>query len=225
VLDGAATQAIDAIAGDARGIANHAVDGALDIPADMLLGAFDDAAERLLGTAFKRAKHVVKAAIKAIIKALAKLLRVLGPLEEPVRKWLQKKLGEFSKEKLIAFGVDAALGLDELRADVARRIAGGPEPADPDGAVASLESLAGRFAWHERIIGVLTKILRKVQGKLIQLAGWVAPALAGVYALVLGYGVWVAGDHLDWSRTEDEGLFDRVDGVRGIVAAALAPAG
>jgi hypothetical protein len=48
--------------------------------------------------------------------------------------------------------------------------------------------------------------------------------MAGVYALVLLYGVWVGGDFLDWRRTREDGALDMVAGVRSVVE-GLAGAG
>jgi hypothetical protein len=162
--------------------------------------------------------------VRHIAKAVSKLLRLLGPLESKVRDWLTKKLGDATADTLTAFAVDAALETKRLRADIKERIAAVSGTVDGDrldAASSEVASLAARFGRHEKVITVLVKVLGWVRPKLVALAPWAAAAVAGVYALVLGYGVWVGGDYVDWYRTKEEGRLDLVDGVRTTVVAAL----
>jgi hypothetical protein len=223
-LAASADDAIEGIAENAQKIAGHGVDGLVELGLEAVLGALGVAADKLFGELYDRVKRLVRAAVRHITKAVSKLLRLLGPLEPKVRDWLTEKLGDATVDTLTAFAVDAALETKRLRADLKERIGAvtGPPDADRlDLASSEVASLAARFGRHEKVIAVLSKVLGWVRPKLVALAPWAAAAVAGVYALVLGYGVWVAGDYVDWYRTKEEGRLDLVDGVRTTVIAAL----
>jgi hypothetical protein len=224
-LAAAADEAIDGITKDAMAIAGYAVDGLVDLGAEAVLGGLGAAAEQLVPQLYRRAKRFARAAVRQVMKAVSKLMRLLGPLEPKVRKWLAEKLGDATKEKLTAFAVDVALETSRLRRDVTDRIAATADDQVDEGRVDAAAdeaaSLAARFGRHELVIKVLAKVLGWVRPKLVALASWAAAAVAGVYGLALGYGVWVGGDYLDWYRTEAEGRLDLVDGVRTTVLGAL----
>lgn len=225
-LDRASSDAIDSISGDAQAIAGNALGGLVQLGPDALLGAFGQAADRLLSKVYAAAQRFVRAAVKMIVKAVSKLLRLLGPLEPKVRKWLGEKLAGLTGDKLTGWAVDAVLETPRLRDDVAQRIAAASATADRDrldAASAEVGSLAARFGRHKFVIEVLAKVLGWVAPKLVALATWAAAAVAGVYVLILGYGVWAGGDYLDWYRTRVDGRLDMVDGVRTTVVAALSP--
>lgn len=226
-LEKEALSAIDAIAKDAGKIADRAVDGLKELSGAALLGAFLQAADKLLGPAADRARRFVKLAVKKILQAVAKLLRLLGPLEQNARKWLKDKLLGVGQDKVIDFAIDKALQVERLRAEVAGMIATAPSnlvSARLEAARGEVESLEKRFGRHELVMRVLSELLGLVDGALTKLAGWVAPAIGGVYVLMLSYGVWVAGDFVDWHRTRDEGRLDLVAGIRSVVTSAVAPA-
>jgi hypothetical protein len=226
-LGQAAAKAIDGIAGDAAKIAGHAVDGLVALPAQALLGAFSDAADKLLGPVYHQVSGAVLWAVRHIGKAISKLLRVLGRFEEPARNWLLDSIGDKTKDALTAWAIGRALGIDDIRADVRALIDGAARPGDRarlEAAGEEVASLPPRFGRHELVIRVLAKVLRKLQAVLLGLAGWVAAALAGVYVLMLAYGVWVAGDFLDWRRTNEQGRLDLVAGVRQAVRLAVTTA-
>ena len=202
------------------------------MPAAALLGAVDGAADKLLGPVYSAAKgqvrRVVRIAIKFVTKAVSKLLRVMGPFEDGARAWLVEKLGGLTRGALTTFVVGHLLQVEAIRDNVNGSIAEAgqtPEQVIPDRletACGELGSLPARFAKHRRVIDVLTMLLGKVSGAIVALASWAAAALAGVFVLILCYGIWVAGDYLDWFRARVEGRLDLVDGVRAIVGQALA---
>jgi hypothetical protein len=230
-LRDAATKAIADIEEDATAIAQDCVERLLDLPAAALLGAADGGADKLLGPVYSAAKgqvkRVARIAIKFVMKAVSKLLRVMGPFEDGARAWLVKKLGGLTKGALTAFVVGHALQIDAIRDSVEGKIGEAEQAPDkvvPDRletASGELSSLSSRFAKHRKVIDLLTKLLGKVSGAILRLATWAAVALAGVFVLILCYGIWVAGDYLDWFRAKSEGRLDFVDGVRAIVSQAL----
>jgi hypothetical protein len=223
-LAAAADDAIEQIAGNAKKIADHGVDGLVELGAEAVLGALGAAADQLLGGLYDKVKRLVRAAVRHIAKAVSKLVRLLGPLESKVREWLGEKLGDATAKTLTAFAVDAALETKRLRGEIAQRIDAVAGPVDDDrlnAASSEVASLTDRFGRHQHVIAVLAKVLVWVRPKLVALASWAAAAVAGVYLLVLGYGVWVGGDYVDWYRTKEEGRLDLVDGVRTTVLAAL----
>jgi hypothetical protein len=225
-LGSEATAAIDSIVEDAGDIAGHAVDGLKGLSGAALLGAFLEAADKLLGPVADRVRRLVKLAVKKILQAVSKLLRLLGPAEEKARKWLKDKLLGAGQDKVIDFAIGRALQVARIRAEVAGMIATAPSDLDParlEAARGEVESLVKRFGRHELVIRVLSRLLGWVDDALIKLAGWVAPALGGVYVLMLSYGVWVAGDFVDWYRTDDEGRLNLVAGVRSVVSSVVAP--
>jgi hypothetical protein len=166
--------------------------------------------------------------VRQLSKAVSKILRILGPLEGPARKWLGEKLAGITQDKVVDFVVQHVLDAAEVRRDVTARIAALPDSADPDrleAAANELHSLATRFGRHDKVIAVLAAILKKLRPAIVALASWAAAAMAGVYALVLVYGVWVGGDFLDWRRTRQDGALDIVSGVRSVVEGlAVSPA-
>jgi hypothetical protein len=224
-LRGAAHASIDGIAADATKIAGYAVDGFIALPADALLGGLAAQADKLLGPVFQELKGAARLAVRLVAKAVSKLLRLLGPAAAPARKWLSERLGDLIKDKATAFFVGRALQVDDVRREVTGMI-DGASPAVPGGAVDGVRkevaSLASRFGRHEHVIAALAKVLGKVRGILIGLVAWAAAAVAGVYALMLAYGIWVAGDFLDWQRTTDDGRLDLVAGVRSTVRLGVA---
>lgn len=219
-LKAAADKAIDDIAGTAAGIAGHAVDGLRALSLDAIIGAFGQAADRLIGPIVDKVRGFVKLAVRALSKAVSKLLRILGPLEGPARKWLGEKLAGITQDKVVEFVVEHVLDVAEVRLAVSERIGKIPPSTEPDRLEATageLHSLAARFGRHGKVIAVLAKILEKLRGAILALASWAAAAMAGVYALVLVYGVWVGGDFLDWGRTREDGALDMVAGVRSVI--------
>jgi len=225
-LRGAVEDAISGIGGNAAKIAGYAIEGLKDIPEDALLGAFGDAVDKILGRVLRRAKRLVKLAVKHLLKAASKLLRLLGPLEPIARTWLKDKLGGVTQDKLVGLAVDRLLEVGRLREELGAALdnAGSADAERLDAAREHVAGLAGRFGRHELVIRVLMKVLDKVRGWLLGVAQWVAAAVAGVYLLVIMYGVWVAGDFLDWYRTREEGRLDLVDGVRSVVLDAAGAA-
>lgn len=220
----AAHDAIAGIGDDAVEIVGAAVGGLSQIPIDALFASFGQSADKWLNAVYERVGGAARLAIKALTKAASKLLRLLGPLERPVRRWLEQKLGEITLDKVVELATKALLGTDELRAAVDGVIDGAGE-VDSERAAAArarLEGLAARFDKHRKVITTVGKLLRKVQGWLMKLAPWAPAAVAAVYVLVLAYGVVAGGDFLDWTRVEHGGTLDLVDGVRAIVAAAVA---
>jgi hypothetical protein len=221
----AAGKAIDDIGGDARTIAKHGIDGLVALPGDVLLGAFTQAADKLVGPLAQGLDGVVRLAVRHLAKAVSKLLRLLGPLERPARKWLEKTLSGLAKDALARWAVDGALELERVRADVVATIEGADAGADDrrvDAGRKELAALSARFGRHERVIGVLARVLDKLRGVLLGLAAWAGAAIAGVYVLMLSYGIWVAGDFVDWYRTQVDGTLDFVAGVRTTVRLAVA---
>jgi hypothetical protein len=174
---------------------------------------------------FQEVKGAAQLAVRLVAKAVSKLLRLLGPAAAPARKWLTERLGDLLKEKATAFFVGRALQVDDVRREVAGMI-DAASPSVPGGAVDGVRkevaSLAKRFGRHERVIAALAKVLGKVRGILLGLVAWAAAAVAGVYALMLAYGIWVAGDYLDWRRTTADGRLDLVAGVRATVRLGVA---
>jgi hypothetical protein len=221
----AAGKAIDDIGVSARTIAGHGIDGLVALPGDVLLGAFSQAADKLLGPLSQQVGGVVQLAVRHLGKAVSKLLRLLGPLERPARKWLEETLGGLAKDALARWAVEGALELDRVRADVTAMIESADAGADDhrvDAGRKELSSLSARFGRHERVIDVLARVLGKLRGVLLGLAGWAGAAIAGVYVLMLAYGIWVAGDFVDWYRTQVDGALDFVAGVRETVKLATA---
>jgi hypothetical protein len=224
-LSAASTTAIDAIVDDAEKITGYAVSGLTGIGLDTFVGALGDTADRLLSPLIDKAKRLVGIALKFVVKAVAKLLRLLGPFEKPAREWLGKKLEGVTRDKIVEFAVGRALGVDDIKSAVQQAIDGANGSLDDDRAETAegeLKSLADRFGRHELVIKVLAKLLGKVRSAVLALAAWAPAALAGVYLLVLSYGIWVAGDFLDWHRTTTDGALDRVGGVRTVVQLATA---
>jgi hypothetical protein len=223
-LEAAARKSIDEISGDAGRIAGHAIGGLVALPTDALIGAFADAADKLLGPVYHQVTGAARWAMRHVGKAISKLLRVLGPLEGPARKWLEKAIGGLTRDKLTAWAVDKALGVDRVSDEVKSLVAGATPPGDAArlrAAGTELGSLASRFGRHELVIRVLAKILGKLRAVILGLVGWAAAALAGVYVLMLSYGIWMAGDYLDWLRTAEQGRLDFVGGVRTTVRLAV----
>ncbi len=223
----AAGKAIDAIGTDAATIADDAIGGLLKIPEDAIFQALGQTADRLLTLARDRASAALKATLRFVSKAASKLLRLLGPREPAARKFLEKQLGGVTREKLTSFAVARVLDADEVRAavDTAIDTAGvAAAPASLQAGAAAVEQIGARFKRHREVVHLLTALLGHVQGVLLKLGGWAAAALAGVYLLALAYGVWVAGDFLDWKRTTEDGVLDLVDGVRSTVIWSLTPA-
>jgi hypothetical protein len=223
-LAAAAERAIDRIAGDARDVAGSAVRGIADLPVDALLGALGDTADKLLGPVYRQAAAATRVALRHLAKAVSKLLRILGPLEAPARTWLGERLVALPRERLVDWAVDGVLELDRLRAEVGVLVGRATTPGDEarlDAATREVAALADRFGLHAKVARTLAWAIGKLQRFLLGLAGWVGFALAGVYLLMLTYGVFVAGDHLDWYRT-GEGRLDFTLGVRGTVRLAVA---
>jgi hypothetical protein len=224
LLSKAAKEAIAGITQDASAIASHAIDGLTGIPVDAVLSAFGTSADKLLGFVHERISRAVRLALRFVAKAASKLLRVLGPHEPAARKWLLEKLGGVTRDKLVGFVVGAALEVERLHTDVDGMIDAAAQAADPSrvrSGIEELDGLSARFGRHELVVKVLAKVLGKVQGFLIGLASWAAAAVAGVFVLMLAYGIWVAGDFLDWYRTKQDGRLDFVAGVRSIVQLTL----
>jgi hypothetical protein len=215
--------ALKGISDDAAAIAGYAVDGLKGIPGDALLGAFGTAADKLLTRVVPQIGQYKRRVVKYVVKAVSKLLRVLGPFEERARKWLADKRDDVTQDKIVAFVVDTALELPRLRKELDDALprAAQTDPGRLDAAAGQVGDLARRFGHHELVIRTLAKLVEKVRGWLLALAQWAAAALAGVYVLVMVYGIWVAGDFLDWYRTRQEGRLDLVDGVRSVVLDAL----
>ena len=221
-LRDAAHDAIDAISGDAGQIASAAVGGLGSIPVNALFASFGQAADKWLNALYEKASHVAQAVIKALTKAASKVLRLLGPLEAPVRGWLEKRIGEITLDKVVGALSDALLGVGDLRRKIDELIGTHSDSPAAEDAKARLAALSGRFGKQRKLITIMLKLLGKIQGWVMTLAQWAAAALAGVYLLVLAYGIVAAGDFLDWTRIPDTSPLDLVDGVRSIVAGAVA---
>jgi hypothetical protein len=220
----AAHEAIDAVSKDATDIAGAAVGGLVKIPRDALFSSFGQAADKWLNAVYDKVGGLARIAVKAVTKAASKLLRLLGPLERPVRRWIETRLAEITLDKVVAVAGNALLGVDDVRLAVDGLIEGA-DHVDRDRAADAkgrLEGLSGRFDKHRKLITTVAKLLGKVQSWLVKLAPWAPAALAGLYVLVLAYGIVAGGDFLDWTRVPDASTLDLVDGVRAIVAAAVA---
>jgi hypothetical protein len=223
-LQTAAEQAIAGIAQNAGEIADKAIDGLMGVPLDALTSAFGASADKLIGLARAQVARGVRIALRFVAKAASKLLRLLGPLEPVARKWLLEKLGGLAQKKLVDFAVGRALEVERVRDDVDAMIAEHGARADPAhmrACAEELHALDARFGRHKLVASALATVLGKVQRLLIDLAGWAAAAVAGIFVLMLSYGVWVGGDFLDWYRTRQDGRLDLVAGVRSIVELAL----
>lgn len=219
-----AEETVNSIADDAASMANHAVSGVVGLGPEAISGGLGKAADQWLTPVYDAVRGRVRWALKLVGKAVSKLLRLLGPLEPMARKWLREKLEGIGQEQIVQFAVNGLLGVAGVREEVLAHIRSGPSDTDLSGMKAGeLEALSKRFGRYETIVDVAAKILAKVRGVLLALAGWVAAALAGLYGLLLLVAIWVAGDYLDWQRVEVGGSLDLVHGVRSIVA-DVAPA-
>jgi hypothetical protein len=223
VLRDSAHGAIAAISKDATAIVKASVEGLIDIPHNALFASFGQTVDKWLNAVYDTVGRFVRLAIKALTKAASKLLRVLGRLEGPVRRWLEEKLGEIALDKLVAAASEALLGVNDVRGMVDQRVdgAGNLDGEAAAAAKARLDGLSDRFGRQQKIITTITKLLSKISGWVMKLAPWAPAALAAVYVLVLAYGVAAGGDFLDWTRVPEGGLLDLVDGVSAIVAAAV----
>lgn len=230
-LRGVATSAIDEIAVGAVAIADACGSGLTDLVGTAVLGALADVAQvaagQLLGPIYHHVSGRARVALRLLAKGVAKVLRALGPLVEQARSWLLGWLDDTflsdARARIVRGVLDVSAVQDAVNQEVARAEQEGRAlSARAEGAHAELSTLDRRFDKHRAAIERIAWLLGLIAGALVALTPWALAAIAGVYALLLAYGLWVAGDYLDWTRITPGTWLDRVVGVYGCVRAGVA---
>lgn len=210
----------DAAAGGQDVVAGLSVVG---VPLGHALGAV---AEGAIGALGKEVGRWVRKAVAFLGKAVEKLLRLLGTkVTDAIAGKLDELLKDLEEGDLLADVLKRAWGTDAIEADAKKAVtdpSASLSEEDVGAAVEKLERLQAAYGKQAGFVRKVLKAVKFVQGFVfhIQPAG---PLILGAgYASALAFLTLSGADYVDWERADMDGFFDRVDGVRHIVAEAVA---
>jgi hypothetical protein len=225
-VEKAIAKTISGIRDDAAAGGNVAVGGlvAIGVPVSDALGAVS---QELIGNLGKIGPLIHKA-LEFLKKAIDKLLGLLGgkvakAISDKLSSWLE----DLKDGKMTAGILDRVWQTDGIEEEAKKAVReAGPDLTEERaaGAIEELEGLGKAFA---KQAGFVSKVLKVVK--------FVSPAIAALHPggpifLAAGYGAALlyltlgGADYVDWQRAELDGFFDRVNGVRHIVDAAVVSA-
>lgn len=151
-------------------------------------------------------------AVEMFRRGVEKLMKLFGPLFEKA----VGKVGDWGKEHGIDNVLDFAYGSKGLKADLSELVQKAADDKDLAAVGKSVERVVGKYETQKKVLLVLFKGLAFCRRWILRLIA--APqgeaVVAGAFGLGIGYTVFSGGDYLDWRRTEDEGFFDFVKGIR-----------
>jgi hypothetical protein len=174
-----------------------------------------EALEKLLGGALGKLPDSVrrwwKWAVEAIKKGIDKLKKLFGDLFDKAVKKV--------KDWLKAHGIDIVLDLvyqtEDLKSELKTLVERAADDKDFAAVAKAIEEVVGKHNSQKKVVLVVFKGLGWVHWALKKIVPAHAVAISGsIYGLGIAYGIVSGGDYVDWHRTEDEGFFDRVKGVR-----------
>ncbi len=157
-------------------------------------------------------------ALEAIKKGIDKLKKLFGDLFDKAIT----KIKDWVKEHGIDQALDFIYQSSDLKEELKTRIAGASDDKDFAAAAKAIEEVVGKHDSQKKVVLVVFKGLGWAHKFLTKVAPANAIAItAGLFGLGVAYGIASGGDYVDWRRTEDDGFFDRVKGIRQTAEDAL----
>lgn len=194
----------------------------------MRLAVLKEAAEMLggsiIGSLQGEEGGFLQTAVDYVLSAILKLRLLIGPEgEQQVKEAVLEFLEKVKEEEFLAKNVDKFLGATQVYEDGKAWLRGYEgDAAALAPLTAQMAALQGSFAGRVKVADMIVKGLAVVK-LLPALAAppWGPLAVAAAYLGVVGYVLYSAHDHID---SDKYAFFDRVDGVRGVLRAALVTA-
>lgn len=167
----------------------------------------------------KQAQHWYRKARDFLLQGVSKLSAVFGNgfriAITSVQEWLSDKASEkFANE---------IFGLDGLKKEL-EVVVGDAAHDRPFAKLGEdVDHIVRRFSTQKKVVLAIFTALGFGGKWLVNLVapGYGTAVVDALYVLGAVYGVFVAGDYIDWRRTEDEGAFDFVVGVRRTLEGGL----
>ncbi|MEA2494615.1 MAG: hypothetical protein QOJ29_2526 [Thermoleophilaceae bacterium] len=181
-----------------------------------------DALEKLLGGVLgklpERVRRWWKWAVEAIKKGIDKLKKLFGDLFDKAVTKVKDWLNEHGIDRVLDFVYQS----EDLKGEMKTLIERAPDDKDFAAVAKAIEEVVGKHDSQKKVVLVVFKALGWAHWALKKIVPAHALAITGaLYGLGIAYGIVSGGDYVDWRRTEDDGFFDRVKGVRHTAVDAL----
>ena len=216
---------IEDIPDRAARVTSQAFAGMVDLGTGVLPAAVALPAQEILARLPDNVTRLGRQAARLVATAIEKLRSAIGGEQEAeARKQVGQLLKELTDERGRVAGLLARL-YEAKRIEVeVEQVLGAAVQLGADQyneANQKLEELLSRHQTTTMVLTWVTRGLALAKGPLLLSPPWGPAALGAGYVAVLGYGVFVGGDYLDWYRTGDVGWLDRVQGLRTTIRAAM----
>jgi hypothetical protein len=153
-------------------------------------------------------------AVNMFKKGVEKLKKLFGKLFNKAVESLRKWIKEHGMDALL----DAVYGTRNLKAELAKLVQDAPDDKDFKAVGEAVEKVVGKWESQKKVLVLLLKGLTFAQGVILSATGGAGkPIMAAAFALAIASALYAGGDYIDWHRTEDDGFFDFVRGIRQTV--------
>lgn len=216
-LRAAAPRAESSISDDAITIAFAALRG---IATETIAAGADALLKGIVDQLPHQARHWYQKALRFAIEGIIKLSAVFGEgfvaAVGRLKQWLTTDI----RDRF----ANAVFGLDDLRSELETAVDGAADDRPFARLGDDVQNIVGRFATQKKVLLAVFKAIGFAGKWLVNLVlpGYGTVVVDALYVLGAGYGIFVAGDYMDWHRTKDDGVFDFVVGVRRTLENGLA---
>lgn len=214
-LTAALRKALDSVQHDTRDVIDTGVGKLAGVGAGDLVGqALSHAFEHLPG----QVRFWFRWAIDMFNEGLEKLKKLFGGKFDDALKAIKKWIDEHGVDHVLEWAYDRKrieARLDEL-------VAGASDGKDLAAVGKSVDGVVRKYGTQKQVLEWIFKGLGFVQPFLSKVVPQAAAVVGGALGLGIAYVIYSGGDYVDWYRTNDDGFFDFVTGVRRTAEAALA---
>jgi hypothetical protein len=173
--------------------------------------ALEDLLGGVLGKLPEGVRRWWKWAVEAIKKGIDKLKKLFGDLFDKA----VTKVKDWLKDHGIDSVLDFVYESQDLKAELKTLIEGAADDKDFAGVAKAIQDVVGKHESQKKVVLAVFKGLGWVHWALKRVVPAYAIAITGaLYGLAIAYGIASGGDYVDWRRTQDDGFFDRVKGIR-----------
>jgi hypothetical protein len=208
--------AVEQVRDDATEVVIAGIAGLVEVPVDK---AIEKLAGGLLQQLPNSARKWYAWALSLLKEGIKKLKSLFGKAfdkaVQSVWEWLKQHA-----PKVLA---DRVYGVPRLRDELAALVDGATSDKDWAKVGKDVQAVVDKHATIKKIVLAVFKALEFARKWILRvLTGLAGEAVVGgVFVLGAAYGLFAGGDYVDWHRTDDEGAFDFVRGVRRTATAEL----
>jgi hypothetical protein len=220
-LKDAVELALEDIKDDAAAVGQATFSNLMQLPAPQIKDAANIVLAEVMAKLGEGVSKLLSKAVQLVTQAIDKLLAAIGKdTEDEARKQVAEWIEDLQKGTLFEALVERMYENERIFDELDERLnqVPGDIPAESfNQAKEKVDELVAAFRKQKKSIEWLLHGLAWARPWIMGLTPWGPVGLTAGYVLTIGYIVYSGGDYIDWYRTGDKALLDRVSGVRSTV--------